>query len=90
MHFIIIIAMAMLLRGFGPYVILFMNACVVITIAMIVLLKDFEPYWIIFTMFIYYYSRYHGSNVNGFWSLQYNIYKFACYNHCYDSVVKGL
>jgi uncharacterized YccA/Bax inhibitor family protein len=31
----------LLLRNFGPYVIIFMNVCVVITVAMVMLLRDF-------------------------------------------------
>jgi hypothetical protein len=33
----------LLLRDFGPYVIIFMNVCVVITVAMVMLLRDFGP-----------------------------------------------
>jgi hypothetical protein len=33
----------MLLRDFGPYVIIFMNICTAITVAMVILLRDFEP-----------------------------------------------
>jgi uncharacterized YccA/Bax inhibitor family protein len=34
----------LLLRGFGPYEIIFMYVCVVITVAMVLLLRDFRPY----------------------------------------------
>jgi hypothetical protein len=39
-----LIADHLLLRNFGPYVIIFMNACVGITVAMVMLLKDFGPH----------------------------------------------
>jgi hypothetical protein len=38
----------LILRGFGPYKIIFMNVCVVITVAMVMLLRDFGSYGIIF------------------------------------------
>jgi hypothetical protein len=47
----------MLLRGFGPYEIIFMNVCVVITVAMIMLLRDLEPYGIIFLIMCVYCFR---------------------------------
>jgi hypothetical protein len=34
----------LLLRDFGPYVIIFMNVCVVLTLAMAMLSRDFGPY----------------------------------------------
>jgi hypothetical protein len=43
----------LLLRYFGPYVIIF-HVCVVITVAMVIMLRDFAPYGIIFiTMCVY-------------------------------------
>jgi hypothetical protein len=38
----------LLLQDFGPYVIIFMNACAVTTVTMIMLLRDFGPYGVIF------------------------------------------
>jgi hypothetical protein len=43
----------MLLRAFGPYVIVFMNVSVVIAIVMVMLLRDFGPHRITFmTMYV--------------------------------------
>jgi hypothetical protein len=38
----------LLLRNFEPYVIIFMNVCVVITVAMVMMLRDIGTYVIIF------------------------------------------
>jgi hypothetical protein len=38
----------LLFRNFGPYVIIFMNVCVLITVAMAMLSRDFQHYGIIF------------------------------------------
>jgi hypothetical protein len=42
---VITLAMAMHLRNFGPYGIMYMNVYVVVkTVGMVMLLRDFEPY----------------------------------------------
>jgi hypothetical protein len=43
------------LRDLGPYVIMFMNVCVVITVAMVMLLRDLGACKIIFTIVCYYF-----------------------------------
>jgi hypothetical protein len=43
-YVVMIVAMVVLLRDFGPKRILFMNVCVVITVAMVMLLNYFRPY----------------------------------------------
>jgi hypothetical protein len=54
---VITVAMVMLLRGFEPYVIIFMMCvcvCVVISKTMVMLLTDFGPYEMLFmTMCVY-------------------------------------
>jgi hypothetical protein len=43
----------LVLKGFGPCGVIFMNVCVVITVSIVMLLRDSGPYGIIFmTMFI--------------------------------------
>jgi hypothetical protein len=57
-YVVIIVAMVMLLRDFGPYVVIFMNVYVVIIVAMVMLLRDFGPYGIIFMTVCVYYLRF--------------------------------
>jgi hypothetical protein len=50
----------LLSRDFGPYVMIFMNVCVVITVAMVMVLRDFESHGIIFMSMYVNYFRFSG------------------------------